>query len=399
MKKKILLFLSLYYVFTFVSAIVLTLEAATPSQQMEEDLDELEQSLETERDLQELQKEVTEQAKVDKEEAKIQKKEADKQSISAPPPKPTESKEKIPKEEIKDKKETPPDVVREEEPPPSPTPEPKEIPEEEKPLAETPEEIPAEADIASAEESEKKSETVVQSQKSESENQPRQTESEPADGRVTFAPVVQKESPQQWGFTMMGGPYRPSNFRGQGDTFKSIYTGQGDNWPFEKNGLWTDIALEWQFFKKLGKLGLKLSSGSWIIRAMHDASSDNTSTLKPYTLFAIPLFLGGVYHLHLWDKIPLVPFVEASYGGFRIQQTEAVSKDQFTAIRTAFMYGAGIQFNLNFIDRKTARDFDINWGVNRTYFIAQVRRIKNQTVDEFDLSGQNLITGGLLFEF
>ena len=220
------------------------------------------------------------------------------------------------------------------------------------------------------------------------------------DGKITFAPAVQKESPQHWGFTLMGGPYRPTNYKGSGDSFKNIYTGDDkETWPLKKEGLWTDVALEWQFFKKFGKLGLKLSSGTWIIRGKHDSSRDTSSAKLFYTLVAVPVFLGGIYHLHFWDSFPIVPFVEVAYGGFRFQQIEGASKDKYAAIRRAYLYGGGVQFNLNFIDRKAGRDFDIDWGVNRTFLVAQVRRVQSETSDQFDFSGQNLITGGLLFEF
>lgn len=215
--------------------------------------------------------------------------------------------------------------------------------------------------------------------------------------KVIFVPDSPRESPEHWGLTLMGGPYRPENYKGRGDSFKNIYTGK--EWFLNDKGLWTDLALEWQFLKSIGKLGLKISSGTWIIRSLHDASNDNTAKEKPYTLFAIPLFGGGIYRFHYWDNQPLIPFVEAGYGGFRFQQTEGISNDQYTIYRPAYMYGAGIQLNANLLDSATGRDFDINWGVNRTHFIAQLRHIKNEQSDTFDFSGEDLITGGLLFEF
>ena len=59
----------------------------------------------------------------------------------------------------------------------------------------------------------------------------------------------------------------------------------------------------------------------------------------------------------------------------------------------------GLQINGNILDPEAGRDFDIEHGVNRTHFVAQLRHINSQTRDEFDFSGQNLITGGFLFEF
>ena len=46
------------------------------------------------------------------------------------------------------------------------------------------------------------------------------------DNKVVFKEPPTKESPQQWGLTLMGGTYRPSSYTGSGDAFGTIYSGQ-----------------------------------------------------------------------------------------------------------------------------------------------------------------------------
>ena len=91
--------------------------------------------------------------------------------------------------------------------------------------------------------------------------------------------------------------------------------------------------------------------------------------------------------------------MEAGIGGFRFQQS-GVKGDRYGNIyRSAYMAGGGVQLNANLLDPQSARSFDINWGVNNTYLIAQYRFIQSMIKDNFDFSGNNLITAGFLFEF
>jgi len=217
------------------------------------------------------------------------------------------------------------------------------------------------------------------------------------DGKVSLAPPEPKESPQHWALTIMGGPYRPDSYKGTGDLFDTIY--DGEDWPLDKEGIWADIALEWQFFQKFGKAGLKISSGNWIIQSLHDASSDTTTDKLRYTLIATPLFGGGIYRFHIRKEQPVIPFAEAGYGGIRFQQTKGVKPDRYIEYREAYMYGVGIQVNANIFEPSAAKTFDIDWGVNRTHFVAQWRHIESVDKDRFDFTGDDLFTGGLVLEF
>ena len=218
------------------------------------------------------------------------------------------------------------------------------------------------------------------------------------ENKVIFKEPPTKESPQHWGFSFMGGTYRPSNYTGSGDAFGTIYSGQAKY--IGNQGLWVDLSFEWHFLKFLGKWGAKASTGAWIIQREYDSPKDTSSVKQLYTLWVIPGFLSGVYRAHFWSWQPLVPFVEAGVGGFRFQQSGAQTTDRYQNIyRSATLAGVGVQLNTNILDPKSARSFDINWGVNNTYLVAEYRFIQNLVKDNFDFSGNNLITAGLLFEF
>lgn len=209
------------------------------------------------------------------------------------------------------------------------------------------------------------------------------------------------ESPQNWALSFMGGLYRPLEFHGQGDKFETIYVGDDTLFDFIGNkGVWADLSLEWQFFKRFGKLGTKLSTGSWAITRQFDSPSDQDNEKNNYILWAVPAFLGGVYRLHYWTKQPLIPFVEGGYGGFRFQQLNGEGANGYKNIyREAYMAGAGIQLNTYLIDPKASKNFDVDWGVNNTYLTAEYRIIQSTVKDDFDFSGRELVTAGFVFEF
>lgn len=206
------------------------------------------------------------------------------------------------------------------------------------------------------------------------------------------------ESPQAWGFTLAGGIYRPDDYKGHGTKFNTIYPSKE---KFLANqGGWIDLSFEWQFLKAFGKLGAKITSGSWLITQQFDSPNDQSTSKSLYALWVWPFFAGGVYRFQYWRMQPIIPFVEGAFGSLRFQQGNAERGDRYRNIyRYAYMAGGGVQINANLFDPKAGRSFDINWGVNNTHLIAEYRFIQSTIRDNFDFTGKNLLTAGLLFEF
>lgn len=358
MSRKIIFFVALFYFLTFMSAFVMAAPRAAITDQLEKAREE---------DLKELEKEL---------EAEEAKEKEDLAELEQEKPKET-----VPTEDpfLKEEETEPflePSQPSDAEIPPPPPPIEEEIPE----LAEEPEATPPIPDDPT--EKAKEEEIKVEN-----------------NNKVILEEVSQKESPQLWGMTLMGGTYRPDKYKGRGDDrFDQIYKGQ--DWFLNNKGLWTDLALEWQFFRLFGRLAAKLSSGVWYIETNHDPTSVAGDLKQKYRLFAVPLTLGGIYRFHFWSNQPIIPFAEGGGGNVIFRQTTAPNADRYQdVVRQIYVAGAGVQINGNIFDPKAARSFDINWGVNRTHFIAEFRMIRSLDNDEFDFSGQDLITAGLLFEF
>lgn len=156
---------------------------------------------------------------------------------------------------------------------------------------------------------------------------------------VLFKPTPIRKSPQHFGLSISGGPFKPNKFIGQGDPFRKVYTGEG--WFLDNAGLWVDVALEWQFYQKAGRLALKGTSGLWYIQGDHDATSDSSSNKLKYQLFVFPAFIGGVYRMQYFTNQFIIPYVEASYGGFQFQQRQGAKDDHYSLFRRAYILGGG----------------------------------------------------------
>ena len=196
--------------------------------------------------------------------------------------------------------------------------------------------------------------------------------------------------PQQMAFTIQGGLYRPNKYIGHFDKFKNVYT--GDEWIFGKRGAWWDMALEWQFLRDMGKLGLKATTGTWLIRSLHVPSTTPQAESKAYWLWMFPLFGGLVYHFQYSPKQPLIPYVEGAYGLTRFQQMQGPRVHRYTVNRTALIFGGGLQFNLRWLNSE-----DTNLGT-KTHIIASMRHVESIEKGDFDFSG-NVLLAGLMFEF
>ncbi|OGQ16955.1 MAG: hypothetical protein A3B70_01600 [Deltaproteobacteria bacterium RIFCSPHIGHO2_02_FULL_40_11] len=217
--------------------------------------------------------------------------------------------------------------------------------------------------------------------------------------KVTLKQPPAGESPQSWGFTFAGGTYRPTAYAGSGVNFDNVY--DSDQQFLGEKGIWGDLSLEWNLYKgMLGKFAPKFTTGSWLIYSEYDPLTDSGTDKKLYALWALPFFGGGVYRAHYWKKQWVVPYMEAGYGIIRLQQGyQAVPADRYTVWRQAYTFGGGIQINANILDPNSAKSFDVNWGVNNTYLILSYRELRSMKKDDFNFSGKELITAGLLFEF
>jgi len=192
------------------------------------------------------------------------------------------------------------------------------------------------------------------------------------------------------------GPYTPTNLSGDtaGVTFQNVYPTAT---PFL-------IGLDYEFllFQKIGKIGIRPALA--FITASGQGRFKNAPTLQAeeiVSLYAFPASISGVYHLQFWDNQPLVPFGEAGgdYIGFMEYRPD---KEKFAdATRyggaPAWHWAAGLQLQLDFLNREGLWQLDSEYGINHIYLVGAVRQIIGLD-STFNFSAL-VYEGGFLFEF
>jgi len=205
-----------------------------------------------------------------------------------------------------------------------------------------------------------------------------------------------QESPQHFGAGFHAGPYTPTNLQGDtpGVTYTNVYGG--------KSSILVGLDAEWQFFQGFGKLGLKGGLGFFSQkgqgRFLHNPGQQADEV---FTLFELPMSAGLIYHFQYWNRQILVPFAEG--GGDYFGLLEARSDK--TAISEVLHYGgaaaahwaAGLQVQLDFLDRQGIWELDQEYGINHIYLVLDARQIIGLS-SLYDVSSF-VFEGGILFEF
>lgn len=211
------------------------------------------------------------------------------------------------------------------------------------------------------------------------------------------------DSPKYGAFEVKLGGYYPAidNEFGGGGPFAS-YFGTDNLWIFE-----TEIdGYIWDGFGKLGAaIHLGYSSVEGNAQSSTDEEVGDTTTFR-----VIPLRASAVYRYDysaVNHGIPLVPAFKAglSYVPWSVDGTDGDTAEfqGDSASGATFGWHAAIGLNLllDIIDPGTAAVFDLNWGVNNSYFFAEymITQIDDfGSSDSFDLS-DNYFNFGLAFEF
>ncbi|MEW6433902.1 MAG: MXAN_2562 family outer membrane beta-barrel protein [Myxococcota bacterium] len=169
-----------------------------------------------------------------------------------------------------------------------------------------------------------------------------------------------------------------------------------------------ELELDYQFFQKVGSLGVGLSGGyaekfGRAIDATTGAQTNQATGLK-----LVPLKALIVYRfdwLSLKTDIPLVPYVK---GAFVMMPWWVVSGSEIEVADglrgSGLSYGLagvfGLSLTLDFLDPRLARDLDTSVGVNHSYLFAEftLQEMGIFTPDAMDLSSRHWIFG-LGFEF
>ncbi len=173
------------------------------------------------------------------------------------------------------------------------------------------------------------------------------------------------------------------------------------------------LEAEWDLYlyDGIGKLGLGLHAGyastTGDIRSADGVSGDEVPGETSFSV--IPLRASIVYRYDysaIHHGIPLVPVLKAGldYHLWWVTdgsgETASVDGFQGEGAKAGWHASLGLNLLLDVISPRTAAIFDLNWGVNNTYFFAEymISRVDGFGGPGFDLSDDQLLFG-LAFEF
>ncbi len=218
------------------------------------------------------------------------------------------------------------------------------------------------------------------------------------------AEIIYRESPRYGAIKLKLGGYDPrASIDGEvsGNPYEDTF-GQSSILLFE-------VQYDQYLWQRFGALGLGLSGGygekygAAQVVGQPDAESPVVTALHVY-----PLRLDALYnfdYLAQTFRIPLVPYVRGgvAYVPWRISkggETESYGGQLARGGRWGFGLTGGIAFQMDILDRRMARDFDNEMGVNHTLLFAEYNLLN---ANGFGSPGLNLSSShfsfGLAFEF
>lgn len=174
-----------------------------------------------------------------------------------------------------------------------------------------------------------------------------------------------------------------------------------------------ELEYGYQFYQGVGSLSVAGNVGLARVRAKA-LNSDGSRTADTTRFTTIPLRLGLVYRFDYLAQRWNIPFAFAFKLGYdhyfwtvRDSQGRAsVTDDSGGTIdgrgqTHGYHYAIGFHLLLDWFTPQMARSFDLNTGVNNTYFFAEYMRA---VVDDFGADdswdlGTSQVTFGLAFEF
>lgn len=116
----------------------------------------------------------------------------------------------------------------------------------------------------------------------------------------------------------------------------------------------------------------------------------------------VPLRLMAVYRFDVGAQqygVPLVPYVKAGLVGIPYWMVKGSGVERFedeegAGVRFGYQATVGLSLQLDFLDRRFARDFDSGMGVNHSYLFAEYTWAN---VDNFGTGGLVLSSRGAFF--
>lgn len=218
-----------------------------------------------------------------------------------------------------------------------------------------------------------------------------------------------KESPRTMFLEVKLSPYTPQldrPFIGVVEAEKRPYTYMFGGTPM----LLGEIEVDYQFFQKFGSLAAALSVGyaEKFNKALDLLTLQRVDQSTGMRLVPIKALI--VYRFD-WAKekwgVPLVPYVKGAFVAMPYFLLSGVALEEVTlnvgqGVKFGLAGTFGLSLELDFIDRRLAKDFDSSMGVNHTYLFAegtiQGMALFNSEPRGLDFSSEHF-NFGLGFEF
>jgi hypothetical protein len=157
---------------------------------------------------------------------------------------------------------------------------------------------------------------------------------------------------------------------------------------------------EWQLFKFLGKIGLKLGSGVFVTQGTGrflTGTKAGQEAKEQYTFVMFPNNLSAIYRAQFWEKQLIVPFVEGGGGYYTfVEVRDDFKRTKYGGVPIA-QWAVGGSLLLDFLDPAAMVELDEDNGINHLWLTAEFRSITSFK-DTFDISN-NIISAGFLFEY
>lgn len=174
---------------------------------------------------------------------------------------------------------------------------------------------------------------------------------------------------------------------------------------FDGGMLLFEVQGERQFFQTFGtaSVGFSVGYAEKFGRARAVLPGGGTEPSEEATgIRVLPMRLLAVYRFDVGAQrygIPLVPYVKAGLVGIPFWMVkgsgvENVGGASGSGIRFGYQATAGVSLQLDFLDRRFARDFDSGMGINHSYLFAEYTWAN---VDNFGTGGLVLSSRGAFF--
>lgn len=158
---------------------------------------------------------------------------------------------------------------------------------------------------------------------------------------------------------------------------------------------------EWRITNKIGRLGIKLTSGvsfaSGNGQFLTPRVNGITEAREKFTFIMFPNQLTANYKFQYAENQVVVPWAEGGAGYFTFMELRDDGKGPKFGGSQVGVVAVGINILLDWMDRKAIRQLDNDYGINHVWLTGEYRRFQNLG-SAFDFSS-NVINGGIMVEF